>query len=123
MYPVCVGGLYFQIRIWRCAWRNKHADPDLCDAAKDGHWRAVALIPDHGCLGCLFVAAMGELAFLVLMAGFGVTGQLLGWLLFDYLSDRVLTGVIGVVGILTALNYGRALIFRMARQALKPPRG
>ena len=63
MYPVCVGGLYFQIRIWRRAWRNKHADPDLCDAAKDGHWRAVALIPDHGCLGCLFVAAMGELAF------------------------------------------------------------
>ena len=49
--------------------------------------------------------------FLFLMAGFGVTGQLLGWLLFDYLSDRVLTGVIGVVGILTALNYGRALIF------------
>ena len=49
--------------------------------------------------------------FLFLMAGFGVTGQLLGWLLFDYLSDRVLTAVIGVVGILTALNYGRGLIF------------
>ena len=62
MYPVRVGSLYFQIRIWRCAWRNKHADPDLCDAAKDGHWRAVAPIPDHRCLGCLFVAEMGELA-------------------------------------------------------------
>ena len=34
--------------------------------------------------------------FLFLMAGFGVTGQLLGWLLFDYLSDRVLTRVIGI---------------------------
>ena len=49
--------------------------------------------------------------FLLLMVCFGVAGQLLGWLLFDYLSDRVLTGLIGVVGMLTSLNYGRALVF------------
>ncbi|MGA0886729.1 MAG: TSUP family transporter, partial [bacterium] len=28
---------------------------------------------------------------LMIMCGFGLLGQLLGWLLFDYLSDRLLT--------------------------------
>ena len=49
--------------------------------------------------------------FLMFMCGFGVAGQLVGWLLFDYLSDRLLTGSIGVVGILTALNYARQIAF------------
>ncbi|NCF49614.1 MAG: TSUP family transporter [Bacteroidetes bacterium] len=49
--------------------------------------------------------------FLLIMCGFGVFGQLLGWLLFGYLSDRVLIGVIGFVGLITALKYARRLVF------------
>ena len=49
--------------------------------------------------------------FLIFMCGFGVAGQLVGWLLLEYLSDRLLTGSIGVVGILTALNYARQIAF------------
>lgn len=49
--------------------------------------------------------------FLLLMCGFGIAGQIVGWLLFDYLSDRILTGSIGVVGMLTALNYARQIAF------------
>ena len=43
---------------------------------------------------------------LMIMCGFGLLGQLLGWLLFDYLSDRLLTSLIGLIAIITAMNYG-----------------
>ena len=43
---------------------------------------------------------------LMIMCGFGLLGQLLGWLLFDYLSDRLLTSLIGLIAMITALNYG-----------------
>ena len=43
---------------------------------------------------------------LMIMFGFGLLEQLLGWLLFDYLSDRLLTSLIGLIAMITALNYG-----------------
>ena len=43
---------------------------------------------------------------LMIMCGFGLLGQLLGWILFDYLSDRLLTSLIGLIAMITALNYG-----------------
>jgi uncharacterized membrane protein YfcA len=43
---------------------------------------------------------------LMITCGFGLLGQLLGWLLFDYRSDRLLTLLIGLIAIITALNYG-----------------
>ncbi len=43
---------------------------------------------------------------LMIMCGFGLLGQLLGWILFDYLSDRLLTSLIGLIAIITAMNYG-----------------
>ena len=49
--------------------------------------------------------------FALIMCGFGIAGQLVGWLLFDYLNDRVLTLLIGTVGIVIALDYGRQLVW------------
>lgn len=43
---------------------------------------------------------------LMIMCGFGLLGQLLGWLLFDYLSDRLLMSLIGLIAIITAIGYG-----------------
>lgn len=48
-----------------------------------------------------------ERRLLTLMCGFGVAGQLVGWLAFDHLSERVLIGAIALMGILTAMNYFR----------------
>ena len=48
---------------------------------------------------------------LLIMCLFGLLGQLVGWLLFDYLSDALLTGLIGGVAIITALNYLRRRIW------------
>jgi uncharacterized membrane protein YfcA len=55
---------------------------------------------------------------LMIMCGFGLLGQLLGWLLFDYLSDRLLTSLIGLIAIITAMNYGWRLYGRVS--ALRP---
>ena len=44
---------------------------------------------------------------LLIMCGFGLVGQFVGWLLFDYLSDRVLTLLIGIIAVVTAANYAR----------------
>lgn len=46
--------------------------------------------------------------FVLIMCGFGVAGTLV---LFDFFNDRVLTMAIGGVGAVTALNYGRQLIW------------
>jgi len=43
---------------------------------------------------------------LIIMCTFGVIGEIFGWLLFDYLNDFILTGLIGFIAIVTALNYG-----------------
>ena len=45
--------------------------------------------------------------FVIIMCTFGTLGTFAGWLLFDYFNDRALTLLIGVVGMVTAVNYGR----------------
>ena len=40
------------------------------------------------------------------MCTFGLLGQLVGWIIFEYLNDQILTGFIGIISIVTALNYG-----------------
>ena len=42
---------------------------------------------------------------LLIMCAFGLIGELIGWLLFDYLNDQILTGMIGAISIITAINY------------------
>ena len=42
---------------------------------------------------------------LLFMCAFGLIGEVVGWLLFDYLNDKLLTGLIGFISIVTALNY------------------
>lgn len=48
---------------------------------------------------------------LAFMCAFGLLGQLVGWLLFDYMNDRILTVLIGGLAIMTAANYGRRRIW------------
>ena len=43
---------------------------------------------------------------LLIMCAFGVIGEIVGWLIFDYLNDQILTGLIGLIAIITAFNYG-----------------
>ena len=43
---------------------------------------------------------------LLTMCAFGVIGEIVGWLIFDYLNDQILTGLIGLIAIITAFNYG-----------------
>ena len=42
---------------------------------------------------------------LLIMCLFGLVGQIVGWILFDYLNDRILTGLIGSIAIITVLSY------------------
>lgn len=49
--------------------------------------------------------------FAVIMCGFGLAGQLAGWLLFDYFSNAMLLWLVGTIGMLTALNYLRLRIW------------
>ena len=42
---------------------------------------------------------------LLIMCVFGLFGQVIGWLLFDYLNDQILTGMIGAISIITSINY------------------
>ena len=49
--------------------------------------------------------------FALIMCGFGIAGQLVGWLLFDYLDDRMLTMLIGIVGLVISLDYARQLVW------------
>ena len=43
---------------------------------------------------------------LLTMCTFGVIGEIVGWLIFDYFNDQILTGLIGLIAIITAFNYG-----------------
>lgn len=49
---------------------------------------------------------MLEKRILLIMCSFGIIGEIVGWLLFDYLDDQILTGTIGLIAIITAFNYG-----------------
>ena len=42
---------------------------------------------------------------LLVMCTFGLIGEVIGWILFDYLNDNILTGLIGTISIFTSLNY------------------
>ena len=48
---------------------------------------------------------------LLFMCAFGVLGQIVGWVLFDYLSDRILTFLIGMTACITAANYARRRVW------------
>ena len=48
---------------------------------------------------------MLEKRILLVMCAFGIIGQIVGWLLFDYLNDQILTGLIGAIALITAFNY------------------
>ena len=48
---------------------------------------------------------MLEKRILLVMCSFGIIGQIVGWLLFDYLNDQILTGLIGAIALITAFNY------------------
>ena len=48
---------------------------------------------------------MLEKRILLVMCTFGIFGQIVGWLLFDYLNDQILTGLIGAIALITAFNY------------------
>ncbi len=43
---------------------------------------------------------------LLVMCTFGLLGQLIGWLLLDVFNDRILTTLIGLIAIITAVKYG-----------------
>ena len=50
--------------------------------------------------------SMLDKRILLIMCAFGVIGEIVGWLLFDYLNDQILTVLIGLIAIITTLNYG-----------------
>jgi len=52
---------------------------------------------------------------LLFMCAFGVLGQIVGWVLFDYLSDRILTFLIGMTACITAANYARRRVWPAAQ--------
>tara|TARA_X000000950_G_scaffold289254_1_gene411287 strand:- start:5057 stop:5863 length:807 start_codon:yes stop_codon:yes gene_type:complete len=49
--------------------------------------------------------------FVIIMCVFGLAGQMAGWLLFDYFSNAMLRAAVGTIGVLTAVNYLRRLIW------------
>ncbi len=120
MHPVCDCGIGFKVRLWRRSWRDEHADHAFRAAAKNSPSCVVAAVSSDRCVGGLSVAQLAEPPVSVAHGRFGVAGQIVGWLLFDYLSDRVLTGSIGVVGMLTALNYAASDCISRWRDRWKP---
>ncbi len=48
---------------------------------------------------------MLEKRILLVMCTFGIFGQIVGWFLFDYLNDEILTVLIGAIALITAFNY------------------
>ncbi len=49
--------------------------------------------------------SMLDKRIVTIMCAFGVIGQIVGWLIFDHLNDQILTGLIGLIAIITAFNY------------------
>jgi len=54
-----------------------------------------------------------------IMCAFGVIGQIVGWLIFDYLNDQILTGLIGLIAIITAFNYAWQRIKPLKQSSLE----
>ncbi len=62
---------------------------------------------------------MLEKRILLVMCTFGILGQILGWLLFDYLNDQILTGLIGTIALITAFNYSWRRIGPMKKTSVE----
>ena len=62
---------------------------------------------------------MLEKRILLVMCTFGILGQIVGWLLFEYLNDQILTGLIGSIAIITALNYAFRKISPMKKTSVE----
>jgi len=62
---------------------------------------------------------MLEKRILLVMCTFGVFGQIVGWLLFDYLNDQILTGLIGAIALITAFNYAWRRIWPMKKSSVE----
>ena len=54
-----------------------------------------------------------------IMCALGVIGQIIGWLIFDYLNDQILTGLIGLIAIITAFNYAWRRIKPLKQSSLE----
>ena len=52
---------------------------------------------------------------LLVMCLFGIFGQILGWILFDLLNYQMLTGLIGVIALITAFNYAWRRLWPMEK--------
>ena len=62
---------------------------------------------------------MLEKRILLVMCAFGIIGQIVGWLLFDYLNDKILTGLIGAIALITAFNYAWRRIRPMKKTSVE----
>ena len=62
---------------------------------------------------------MLEKRILLIMCAFGILGQIVGWLIFEYLNDQILTGLIGSIAIITALNYAFRKISPMKKTSVE----
>ena len=62
---------------------------------------------------------MLEKRILLVMCSFGIIGQLVGWFLFDYLNDQILTGIIGAIALITAINYALRRIWPMKKTSME----
>ena len=62
---------------------------------------------------------MLEKRILLVMCTFGILGQIVGWLLFEYLNDQILTGLIGAIAIITAFNYAWRKIKPMKKTSVE----
>ena len=56
---------------------------------------------------------------LLVMCAFGIIGQIVGWLLFDYLNDKILTGLIGAIALITSFNYAWRRIRPMKKSSVE----
>ena len=62
---------------------------------------------------------MLEKRILLVMCSFGIFGQIVGWLLFDYLNDQILTALIGTIALITVLNYAWRRIMPIKKTSVK----
>jgi len=60
-----------------------------------------------------------EKRILFVMCTFGILGQIVGWFLFEYLNDQILTGLIGVIALITAFNYAWRRIWPMKKNSVE----
>ena len=87
-------------------WDPKFTAAPFRFAAQDWAGCSTTFVFNYRCMVVYIWRRMLDRRILMIMCGFGLLGQLLGWILFDYLSDRLLTSLIGLIAMITVLNYG-----------------